>query len=78
MTKLENQAITLANEVEQYIKSGNLTNLVLALNEFKKVELESDITWGKDLDNMYAQFTSQFCPVINLASVRQNKNQPRK
>lgn len=88
MTKLEMAAIALANEVESKIKSGVpiTTNLTLALNEFRKVQIEADKSFGADLDAMYRQHMESemkrvqsaidTCPVVEIAKARRAKIKP--
>ena len=58
MTKLEMQAIALANEVENALTYGTpiVPAVVLALNEFRKVQTETDARIGADLDAMYKTY----------------------
>ena len=60
MTKLEMQALLLASEVESNIKTGVplTTNLILALNEFRKAQDEENKRIGSDLEAMYQQYVN--------------------
>jgi hypothetical protein len=57
MTKLEMQALLLATELESNIRSGATytTNIILALNQFRIAQQESEVQLGADLENMYRQ-----------------------
>jgi hypothetical protein len=73
MTNLELQAMAFAAEVQKFVTSGGHQNyqlMVLALNQFRRVQQSSNIQMGADLDAMYAQHVESLCPVINLAQRR--------
>lgn len=87
MTKLEMQALLMASEIESNIKSGVpvTTNLILALNEFRKVQAEAERSFGADLDNMYLQWLESEhsrvaetiqCPVVSIYELRRTKLKP--
>lgn len=88
MTKLEMAGIALANEIENNILTGvPLTSaLVLALNEFRKTQIETDQSFGADLDAMYRQHLESEltrvesklgeCPVIEMAKIKRQKLKP--
>jgi hypothetical protein len=88
MTKLEMAGLALANEIESNIQVGVplTTNLILALNEFRKAQQEQDVSFGADLDAMYKQYLESEiarveakigqCPVVELAKARRKKVTP--
>lgn len=71
MTNLEFAALSLAAEVEQYLKHGNHLTLALALNNFRIEQVNADIQLGADLQAMYEQ--SRNCPIIKIAEQRNLK-----
>jgi hypothetical protein len=81
-------ALALVNELESNIQIGVpiTTSVVLALHEFRKVQTETDRSYGADLDRMYKQHLESEmarveakigpCPVVELAKLRRSKIKP--